>query len=172
MLEKFDSARMRTLLLLVRSELNSQDGLSLVFRQMEQLVPAFNKFMLDNAIFEHGPRCFLTREKGSSLLDDGKLAAPICRSYQERPPPLAIKLYKNASFFKAETGVDPIIGAAGIAPPQDVVYLPVVDQHPQAVLSHCRMVWVHLNTSGVLANSLTDFVLQWGRDYLTNIIAT
>ncbi|KAK0451293.1 fungal peroxidase [Desarmillaria tabescens] len=43
----------------------AKDGSFLVFRQMEQLVPEFNKFLLDNPISEPG---VLTPEEGSALL--------------------------------------------------------------------------------------------------------
>ncbi len=43
----------------------AKDGSFLVFRQMEQLVPEFNKFLLDNPISEPG---ILTSEEGSALL--------------------------------------------------------------------------------------------------------
>lgn len=43
----------------------AKDGSFLVFRQMEQLVPEFNKFLLDNPIVEPG---VLTAQEGSDLL--------------------------------------------------------------------------------------------------------
>lgn len=43
----------------------AKDGSFLVFRQMEQLVPEFNKFLLDHPIVEPG---VLTAQEGSDLL--------------------------------------------------------------------------------------------------------
>jgi deferrochelatase/peroxidase EfeB len=42
----------------------AKDGSFLVFRQLEQLVPEFNKFLTDNPIVEDG----LTAQQGSDLL--------------------------------------------------------------------------------------------------------
>ncbi len=43
----------------------AKDGSFLVFRQMEQLVPEFNKFLLDHPVSEPG---ILTQQEGAELM--------------------------------------------------------------------------------------------------------
>ncbi|KAK0438820.1 Dyp peroxidase [Armillaria borealis] len=79
----------------------AKDGSFLVFRQMEQLVPEFNKFLWDNPI--SGPDLPLTREEGSALLGARMLGrwksgAPVDLAPLFDDPTLASDPMRNNNF--------------------------------------------------------------------------
>ncbi|KAJ6537953.1 DyP-type peroxidase [Mycena capillaripes] len=83
----------------------AKDGSFLVFRQLKQLVPEFNKFLTDNPIDEPG----LTPEQGSELLGARmigrwKSGAPVFLSPQFDDPDLGKDPFRNNNFTFAEPG--------------------------------------------------------------------
>ncbi|KAJ7877181.1 fungal peroxidase [Mycena leptocephala] len=83
----------------------AKDGSFLVFRQLKQLVPEFNKFLADNPIVEPG----LTPEQGSELLGARmvgrwKSGAPVVLSPMFDDPILAKDDNRNNNFTFAEPG--------------------------------------------------------------------
>ncbi|KAK0186243.1 peroxidase TAP [Armillaria mellea] len=85
----------------------AKDGSFLVFRQMEQLVPEFNKFLSDNPI--SGPNLPLTREEGSALLGARMLGrwksgAPIDLAPLFDDPALASDPMRNNNFTYRHDG--------------------------------------------------------------------
>ncbi|KAK0443357.1 Dyp peroxidase [Desarmillaria tabescens] len=85
----------------------AKDGSFLVFRQMEQLVPEFNKFLLDNPISV--PDVPLTREEGSALLGARMLGrwksgAPVDLAPLFDNPMLATDPMMNNNFTYHEYG--------------------------------------------------------------------
>ncbi|KAF8139337.1 DyP-type peroxidase [Mycena galopus ATCC 62051] len=83
----------------------AKDGSFLVFRQLKQLVPEFNKFLADNPINEPG----LTPEQGSELLGARmvgrwKSGAPVFLSPTFDDPDLGMDQFRNNNFTFAEPG--------------------------------------------------------------------
>ncbi|KAJ7512499.1 fungal peroxidase [Mycena galericulata] len=83
----------------------AKDGSFLVFRQLKQLVPEFNKFLTDNPI--HVPA--LTPKQGSDLLGARmvgrwKSGAPVFLSPFVDDPALGADRYRNNNFTYAEPG--------------------------------------------------------------------
>ncbi|KAF7335654.1 DyP-type peroxidase [Mycena venus] len=83
----------------------AKDGSFLVFRQLKQLVPEFNKFLADNPINEPG----LTPEQGSELLGARmigrwKSGAPIFLTPKFDDPDLGKDKFRNNDFTFAEPG--------------------------------------------------------------------
>ncbi|KAJ7037240.1 fungal peroxidase [Mycena alexandri] len=83
----------------------AKDGSFLVFRQLKQLVPEFNKFLADNPIVEPG----LTQEQGSDLLGARmvgrwKSGAPVVLSPMFDDPALGADDNRNNNFTFAEPG--------------------------------------------------------------------
>ncbi|KAF7335655.1 DyP-type peroxidase [Mycena venus] len=83
----------------------AKDGSFLVFRQLKQLVPEFNKFLADNPINEPG----LTPEQGSELLGARmvgrwKSGAPVFLSPKFDDPDLGKDPTRNNNFTFAEPG--------------------------------------------------------------------
>ncbi|KAJ7892195.1 fungal peroxidase [Mycena leptocephala] len=83
----------------------AKDGSFLVFRQLKQLVPEFNKFLADNPIVEPG----LTPEQGSELLGARmvgrwKSGAPVVLSPMFDDPMLGKDDNRNNNFTFAEPG--------------------------------------------------------------------
>ncbi|KAJ7731151.1 fungal peroxidase [Mycena maculata] len=85
----------------------AQDGTFLVFRQLSQLVPEFNKFLTDNPIDEPG----LTPEQGSDLLGARmigrwKSGAPVDLSPLVDDPTLGADPQQNNNFTFEHPGAD------------------------------------------------------------------
>lgn len=85
----------------------AKDGSFLVFRQLEQLVPEFNRFLSDNPI--SGPNLNLTREEGSALLGARMLGrwksgAPIDLAPLSDDPTLASDPMRNNNFTYHQGG--------------------------------------------------------------------
>ncbi|KAJ7832278.1 fungal peroxidase [Mycena leptocephala] len=83
----------------------AKDGSFLVFRQLKQLVPEFNKFLVDNPIVEPG----LSKQQGSDLLGARmvgrwKSGAPIVLSPMFDDPRLGADENRNNNFTFAEPG--------------------------------------------------------------------
>ncbi|KAK7046855.1 DyP-type peroxidase [Favolaschia claudopus] len=85
----------------------AKDGSFLVFRQLKQLVPEFNKFLVDNPIVGNG----LTREEGSELLGARmmgrwKSGAPIDLAPLRDDPELGADPLRNNNFTYAHADLD------------------------------------------------------------------
>ncbi|KAJ6522265.1 fungal peroxidase [Mycena capillaripes] len=77
----------------------AKDGSFLVFRQLKQRVPEFNKFLADNPIVEPG----LTPKLGSDLLG-ARMGAPVVLSPMFDDPKLGKNPNRNNNFTFAEPG--------------------------------------------------------------------
>jgi hypothetical protein len=78
----------------------AKDGFFLVFRQLKQLVPEFNKFLADNPIVEPG----LTPEQGSDLLGArmvGRWKSVSCRQFSILHMPPNFFVFCFVSVYRA-----------------------------------------------------------------------
>ncbi|KAF7348498.1 DyP-type peroxidase [Mycena venus] len=88
----------------------AKDGSFLVFRQLKQLVPEFNKFLTDNPI--RAPA--LTAQEGSELLGArmiGRWKSVRCEYYDLQTPLTVDFMDRGAPVFLAPLVDDPVLGA-------------------------------------------------------------